>query len=191
MKKLYLLLSFLLAFTFLTCEKEPEPEPEPEQPTLDERLIGGRWYYPATYNNTTGLTPKTSDGYYKFTEDSKFVYSIETTYYQKAAFKERDNLSGTIVYSKDGVVYFNEPRINLMTYAFHDKFPYPNSTVTDFYLTTDQRSVLSKIAFKGDLITYRIYKYDEQKLYSDSRLEERWFLVRFTDDGKPYSDYSH
>jgi hypothetical protein len=180
MKKLYLLFLLIFSFVILSCPKEPEPEPPP---TLDQRLVGGKWYFPATYTNTTAasLKPKTEDGYYKFTDDGKLIYSYETTYYKNIA----NTLSGSKVFSKNGIVYISDPYCNVIKYDFPSTFPHSNTS--DFFITTDQHSTLDDLASKGDLIIYRIYK--GNSFYEDSRKSQYWFLVRFTDDGKPYRNY--
>jgi len=43
-KPVFILPLLLLAFALLTCKEEEPPPPDPEVFTLDERLIGGRWY---------------------------------------------------------------------------------------------------------------------------------------------------
>ena len=151
---------------------------------LTRGLWGGRWYFPATYNNLTTVSPKTSEGYYKFTEDGKLIYSSETTYYKNIA----DNLSGSTVFSKDGIVYIGTPNRNIMKYDFNNyTFPFKDGDIpndTTYPTTGDQLYSLNKLAKKGDLITYRIY--NGGSLYSDSRYGSYWFLVRFKDDGTPY-----
>jgi len=103
-KPIYLTLAVLFALAVFGC-KTPDNKPEKKEDpkTLDPRLMGGRWYFPAKYSNTTAysLTPKLSEGYYQFTNDSKLIYSEETAYYQRMA----PGLSGGSVYSKDGIVY--------------------------------------------------------------------------------------
>jgi len=185
-KTLYFILPLILAFTFLTCDDDDGGGGGGGgKKELDQRLVGGRWYFPKNFSSpySGSLTPKTSDGYYKFTEDSELIYSEETTFFKNIA----DDLLGKQVYSKDGIVYLKENNKKVMQFAFHSTFPYPNNN-TDFYLTGDQRYSLNALASKGDLITYRIF--DNGSIYSDSRYGSEWFLVRFKDDGTPYRDYT-
>jgi hypothetical protein len=183
-KPIRLMLAVLLAFAVFGC-KTPENEPEKKEDpkTLDQRLVGGRWYFPQDFSSTYGdsLTPKLSEGYYQFTSDSTLIYSEETIYYQQVA----PGLPGAPVYSKNGIVYLKESNYKIMQYEFHDSFPYPNSS--DFYLLVNERFTLNKLAAHGDLITYRLFK--SGTIYEDGYNNSWWFLVRFNEDGTKYQDY--
>jgi len=186
-KPIYLTLAVLFALAVFGCKMpDNKPEKKEDPKTLDPRLVGGRWYFPLNFSNTTpgSLTPKISEGYYKFTNDSKLIYSEETAYYQRIAM----GLSGAPVYSKNGIVYLKETDDKIMQYEFHDSFPYPNSS--GFYLTGAQRGTLRDVAARGDLITYRIFIGDyflEDNSYSSLSW---WFLLRFNEDGTAYQDYN-
>jgi len=180
-KPIYLTLAVLFALAVFGCktpDKEPEKKEDPK--TLDQRLVGGRWYFPEHYSSTYGdsLTPNLSEGYYKFTSDSKIIYSEETAYY----YNYSGGLSGAPVYSKNGIVYWKETDDKIIQYGFHDSFPYPNTVC---YLTGNQRLTLNDLAAHGDLITWRIFHGDG---YLDAT-PQCYFLIRFSEDGTKYQDY--
>jgi len=183
MRKIYLLLPFLLSFALLTCEKEPDPPlPEPP-PTLDQRFVGGRWYFPAKYDNSVTLSPKTSDGYYKFTEDGKLEYSSETTYNKIVG----NTLSGKSVYSSNGIIYWKDTNQKAIQFSFHSTFPYKSGSII-YPAIGVEYLVLDKLASKGDLITYSLF--DTSGNLSDTPTQAARFLVRFKDDGTPYRNYN-
>lgn len=196
MRKLLLILPL---FIFLTCRPESEPEPPPPPPpppppTIDQRLIGGRWYFPNDYSDTRYITPKTEDGYYKFTADSKFVFSNDSGYRTmlkgfELTEADREFYSNeNEVYSKDGIVYWKENNRKVMSYEFHSSFPYQNGTTGFAYNV--QRLVMNKVSSKGDLITYRLYNINGNPHGSDDFNYYFWrFLVRFNDNGTKYQDY--
>lgn len=194
MQKTLFVISLFVAVALLGCDGPTNNPPAKEgPPTLDQRLIGGRWYIPQDFSNTTpgSLTPKTDKGYYKFNDDSTFIYSDETAYFQNVEASNpfvENPLDDRSVYSKDGAVYLKKTFYKVMQYSFHDSFPYSNSS--GFYLTGDMRSTLNVLASKGDLITYRIF-YLDGSMYEDSGYASSswWFLVRFNDDGTAYRDY--
>jgi len=157
----------LAVFGCKTPEKEPEKKEDPPK-TLDQRLVGGRWYYSGNFDNPY------SNGYYEFKDDliSILTDSVTTCY-------------RIPVYSKNGIVYDKETDIILLHYEFHDDFPYAN---TDTHgLTSGLREFANHIAAKGDLITCTA-SYTYYNIYPD--INYKWkFLVRFNEDGTPYQDY--
>jgi len=180
-KPIYLTLAVLFALAVFGCKMpDNKPEKKEDPKTLDPRLIGGRWYFPKNYSNTTpgSLTPKLSEGYYQFTSDSEFIYSEETAYYYNCG----GDLSGAPVYSKNGIVYLKETDDKFIQYEFQNKFPFPN---TIYYLTGDQRGTLNDVAAHGDLITFRFFCYDDYL----NATPQWYFLVRFNEDGTAYQDY--
>jgi len=188
MKNYFILLTLLFAFALITCEEgmKPTPTPEPTPPQLDQRLIGGRWYFPKNYSNTTSLTPDTSNGYYKFTDDNKLIFSDETVY--KIIIDENYfTITNNEVYSNNGFVYFKNNNMKIMSYEFHSSYPFQSG------FTSDERGTLSEIAAHGDYITYRLYDTDGNKYGEEGTMYDivRRFLVRFNDDGSIYQDYGY
>lgn len=179
-KPLYLILPLLFAFAFLTCEEESEPPPKEEPLSLDQRLVGGRWYFPNVLSHEVGKVnnefPEYSDGYYVFTTNS--LTTSKNTKYRKYI----NNLSEAEVYSKDGIIYLKENNQKIMRYEFHDKFPYDDEVYEDgydFFLFSNVRSWINKqYGAKGNLITYRLYDKDG-KLYKDDLYDSYWFLLRY------------
>jgi len=194
-KPVFLLL--LLALALLTCKEEPPPQ-EQETFTLDERLIGGKWYeikiYYESHYYSYNLEPKTDNSYYKFNADGTFVYGTETEYGKmlnkyKITFAEND------VYSKNGVIYYYKDTsgkelisLKIMSYSFHNNYPYPDTD--DYYIQGSLRLALNKIASYGDFITYTIYDVNGIAQGTDEANSIKWrFLVRLKDDGTPYQNY--
>jgi hypothetical protein len=170
MRKLYLLLPFLLAFTFLTCEKEPEPEPEPEQPTLDERLIGGRWYF---WNKYTFM-PKTENGYYEFKNEFVFIHSSNGS---------EDNLTEYSVYTKNDTVYKKDNHQVLLQYQFPSSYPYQNSN--EFYMDKLSRQLIKEIIANNNLLSCTVSNQNMNLIDSTEAIQYQ-FLRRYKEDGTTY-----
>jgi hypothetical protein len=172
-KQLFIILPLILALAFITCQKEPESPPE--ELTLDQRLVGGRWYF-----SWLSSHPVYSMGYYEFTSDS-----ILSVWGDKAIINGTPYFEGQ-VYSKNGIVYSKEHDNELLRYEFHTTYPYDADDYTDpdNYLTSSQRSYANHIAKKGNLIscTPRVHS-----LYPDNVVYSRKFLVRFNEG--EYKDY--
>jgi len=181
MRKLYLLLPLIFSFAISSCPKEPDPPPPPPPPTLDQRLVGGRWYFPKDYSSpySDSLTSNSNKGYYQFTSDGKLIYSPDTTYYNI-----ENTLSGKSVYSKDGVVYWKDTNQKAIQYSFHSTFPYRSGSIV-YPAIGDEYYTLDFLASKGDLITYRIY-YSNGSIYNNPYPSVE-FLVRFQEDGTQYN----
>lgn len=190
MKKTLFVISLFVAVVLLGCDgPNNTTSAKEEPPTLDQRLIGGRWYYPQNYGSPNSVSPRTSSGYYKFV-DGNLIYSNETDYYKIMNPYELD-LSNSPAYSKDGVVQWKDPPYKAMQFSFHSMFPFKDGDIGDdttFPTVSGQRFTLNKLASKGDLITYRLYNKDGS-IFNDGRIGSLWFLVRFKDDGSPYRDY--
>jgi hypothetical protein len=173
-KQLFIILPLILTLAFVTCKEEQgSPASVPQEPTLalDQRLVGGRWYYSPQFDEPD----ESRRGYYEFTSDSKFILGYDDS---EIPF---DKIP---VYSKDGIVYSKENNSELMRYGFHDSFPYANTAITG--MTGSGRGYANLIARKGDLITCtpKIYS-----LYPDDTLDFWKFLIRFKEDGTPYQVY--
>lgn len=181
-KLLFILLPLLL---FLTCKEEPENPPEPL--TLDQRLVGGRWYFVrwdgliwhGTENPYIEIIPYYSEGYYEFTSDSRFICSKNTLFNRYYHV-----FSGKQVYSKDGRVYLLEDNIPIMQYEF------PDSYTGDYYPSVGSiKTLASEIAARGDLINYRLISGGGGFL-DDGRSASRWVLIRCTEYDDPNDDTS-
>jgi hypothetical protein len=180
-RPIYLTLAVVLALAVFGCKKEPDEDSHHEElpKTLDPRLIGGSWYFP----DNISLTQKQLTGCYEFTEDSRLICSDDSFYVSYIIENwPIDNMSGTSVYSKDGIVYWKETNEKVMSYSFHSEFPYKDGPATDTTLPLmhHQRSFLDLLASENNLITYRIYLYDNPE--TNYRVGSLWFLVRFNDD---------
>jgi len=174
MKKTALFCLILLAFAFFACKEESGKAEIP--PTLDQRLVGGRWYFPH-FITQQEFIPDYSYGYYEFIGESTFIYSEESScgiyYYQ---------FLGKPSYSKDGKIYLQDIDLPkpVMQYEFHDKFPFQN---TDRWgLLEVKRFTLDRLAAKGDLITYNILSQSGGVLDVDRFPNiQSLYLVRFND----------
>jgi len=175
MKKIFLFLPIILALSFLTCDDKPKPSPpkEEEPLTLDQRLVGGRWYFSSKLDEPS-LDGRGFYGYYEFNDTlSQMVFFSGFT-------------GAESVYSKDGTVYSKDTNKSLIQYEFHDTFPYHNTAETGF--TSNERHYANKLAAKGDLITCTV-SFAGFNLYPNNIVPFWKFLVRFKDDGTPYQNY--
>ena len=167
MKKLYLLLPLLLAFTFLTCDDDKtKDDPPPPPPTLDQRLVGGRWYFWLTSNIDK---PKTANGYYEFKNDFTFIHS------------DRSNNKITYsVYTKNNIVYNKDDNQALLEYKFYSQFPYQ-----DINVSTDKLIYLNSVTGNNHIITCTV-NISNLELTDSSNIS--WNIIRrFKDDGNtPY-----
>jgi hypothetical protein len=172
MKKLLCVLIPLFALAVFGCDdKKGGNTGGDDIPTLDQRLVGGRWY--TVSNVSTNIVY--SQGYYEFFDDPD-LKMISTVCWNGSKTPMNGDFEAP-VFSKDGVIwYYNRYYYKLMEYEFHDKFPNSNG----FPIMTSGRELLNLKAQEGDLIFYRIYKTDGT-LYDDGRSYEYWFLIRFWD----------
>jgi hypothetical protein len=186
-KPLYFALALLLALALSACGGDTDngntPGGNPDDPnyekpfTLDQRLVGGRWYFPETlsYSNpgdgtfTVTIKPKYSEGYYEFTDDS-LIFSDNT--------KLRNNTSNYFsvgnpfyskVYSKNGIVYWKHDNKKVMQYELHDKFPYADNHAL-VGLTSTWRACLDYLAADGNMITYRLFQANGDLCEDESNL---------------------
>jgi hypothetical protein len=172
MKKLYLILTLLLAFSFLTCDDDTtkdNPVPQ-EPPTLDQRLVGGRWYF----WNIPSFMPKAENGYYEFKEDMKFIHSDSD-----------DILTEISVYSKNNIVYRKDSNQELLRYGFVTSYPYQNSK--DFYIPGDWQIYINIIIGNNNLITCTVSD-QNLNLIDDTTAIQYKFLRRFKPDGTAYEN---
>jgi len=178
MKKLIrLTLAVLFALAFCGCKTESDNPPViiPPPLTLDQRLVGGRWYFSDSLD-----VPQYSNGYYEFTNDSKFIYSRINFYMFEIP-----------VYSNNGIVYERETNKILLQYEFHNSFPYADTFLSQM------RPYADFLAAKGNLITCTVsetYTINPSNphtisLYPGHITNEWKFLVRFKEDGTPYRYY--
>ena len=167
MRKLYLILTLLLAFTFLTCDddKTKDDPPPPPPPTLDQRLVGGRWYFWLTSNIDK---PKTANGYYEFKNEFTFI------------FTKNNNPTTYSVYTKDNTVYRKDNNQALLKYQFYSQFPYQ-----DINVSTDKLIYLNSVTGNNHIITCNVYV---SSLELTDDIDYRWKIIRrFKDDGNtPY-----
>jgi len=109
----------------------------------------------------------------------------------KITFAEND------VYSKNGIVYYKEDTsgkelisLKIMSYSFHQNYPYPDTD--DYWIPSTLRFALNKIASCGNFITYRVYDVNGVAYGNDVANSIKWrFLVRLKDDGTKYQDYDN
>jgi len=169
MRKIYLLLPLIFSFAILSCPKEPDPPPPPEPQTLDQRLVGGRWYFWNVSNKSQNISqPKTANGYYEFKDEFTFIYS-----------NRYDNLTEYSVYTKDNIIYNKENNQALLKYKFYSQFPYQDISITD-----DNKAILNSIAANNHIITCTVYL-THLELTDD--IDYRWKIIRrFKEDNTPY-----
>jgi hypothetical protein len=166
-KIIHSMLAVLLAFFIMGC-KDSNDEPNDPPKTLDQRLVGGRWYF--CYRNR--FYEPSDNGYLEFKDDKlSYIYPLNSEI-------SKTNIP---VYSQDGVVYNKDTGFFVIEYKFHDKFPYRelSALVSDF-------SHLDDLAADNNLITCPRAESLVNSVFPS--LEDiRWqFLIRFHDDGTPY-----
>ena len=168
-KQLFIILPLILALISITCKDERDPAGGSQEPplTLDQRLVGGRWYYSPRFE---GPDDNNRD-YYEFTADSKFIQGYDKS---EVPFEEIP------VYSKNGIVYSREYNNEILRYEFNKVF------TRDDGLTSSQCYYANLIAKAGDLITCISKVYS---LYPDNTLDTWKFLIRFKEDRTPYQVY--
>jgi hypothetical protein len=193
-KRLYFILALLL-FTLFTCKDDtnnpnngkPGDNPSDTVKTLDQRLVGGRWYFPKLHDIIglyTKLEPDYSLGYYEFI-NSKLIYSDRTKYFEYIL----GGRSNKPVYSDNGIIYgafkdaYEDAYIKVMQYEFHTKFPYSDND--DFYIMGDDRFILNRLALEGNLISYQLFNYIDGTKYDNGTNISWWFLVRYTEYDDP------
>jgi len=169
MKKIYLFLPMILSFALLTCEKEPEPEPDPPPPkTLDQRLVGGRWYF---WNYITYMA-KTENGYYEFKNEFVFIHSDKSNFITEYS-----------VYTKNNTVYRKDTNEALLQYQFITTYPYENSS--EFWMDGDTRNITNGIAANNNLISCTVSD-QNMNLIDNSTSYQYKFLRRYREDGTTY-----
>jgi lipocalin len=156
--------------------------------TLDQRLVGGRWYqitrsdnhkYTLFYTDGSSNYRPYSDGYYEFVKvNDKYFYISEGSRINNI-YGEGELLFDTEVYSKEGVIYWKHNKKKMMEYMFHNQFPYPDS---EWFLLSSERSPSNKIASNGDLITYRLYDYNEIVFEASTGIQGWRYLLRLPED---------
>jgi len=167
MKKLYLLLPLLLAFTFLTCDDDKTKD-DPPPPTLDQRLVGGRWYF---WNKDNISQPVTANGYYEFKNELTFIHY------------DRSNQSTEIsVYTNNGTVYRKDNNQELLKYQFITSYPYPNTS--EFGMPDHKRYLINQIAANNNLISCTVSNQNLNLI--DNVIIQYQFLRRFKPDGTTY-----
>jgi hypothetical protein len=189
MKKLvYLFLALLLAFAFVGC-KDDDPDnttttTTTTQLTLDQRLVG-KWYniQPTVESNENtkyelkleyngGFTVLYSDGYYEFikTGDNYFFSSDSIEINDIYA----NDINDTAVYSKDGIIYWKLNNQKIISYMFHNTFPYSESE----YPLGSQRSSYNNIAAAGNLFTYSLFNQNGSLYNKDININGEWFMFK-------------
>ncbi|MDR0315667.1 MAG: hypothetical protein LBH97_02055 [Treponema sp.] len=194
MKQLFIFVSaLLLALALLSCPSESE-KVEEETFTLDERLIGGRWFeyafFPPGYGYLVDYYLH-SPGYYEFrdttpcpsmiAENTKLVGALMHDYSTIYFYGTIDYIGtgdGDKLYSKDGDIYWycaeRDITRKLMKYEFHDEYPYPG------YLLRDEYYAVKNRASEGNFITYSLYNQEDGTIYDDGGPYQRRFLIRST-----------
>jgi len=169
MKKRLFILSLFLTLVFITCKDEGTPAGGSQEPplTLDQRLVGGRWYYSPRFE----MPQEYNRGYYEFTADSRFIQGYDDS---EVPF---DKIP---VYSKNGIVYSREYNHEILRYEFNKVF------TRDDGLLSHEQYYVNLISEKGDLIICSTGGYS---LYPDNTPDSRKFLIRFKADKTPYQVY--
>jgi hypothetical protein len=154
----------------LSCPKEPDPPPPPPEPqTLDQRLVGGRWYF---WDINALSKPKIANGYYEFKNEFTLIHCNKS-----------NQITEHSVYTKNNIVYWKNNDQELFKYQFYDKFPYRDSSTTG--ISGSNLTSLDGVAAKNNLITCTIY-YDSFEL-TDTSLASHWRIIRrFKEDLTPY-----
>jgi len=169
MKKIiFITLTLLFSLSVFTCDDKDKPEDTPPVPlTLDQRLVGGRWYFWSFHGaGIPGIDqPKTANGYYEFKDDMTFMHSDRD-----------DNLTEYSVYTKNNTVYRKDTNKALLQYQFYSKFP-----VRDL-ITGSNLTYLDEVAAINNLMTCTVYN-SNLELTDDFPLK---IIRRFKDDGTPY-----
>jgi hypothetical protein len=158
MKKLYLLLPLIFSLALLSCPKEPDPPPPlPQPPTLDQRLVGGRWYF---WNTSNISQPKAANGYYEFKNEFTFIRVDGGSYGNSTEYS---------VYTKNNTVYRKDNNQTLLSYKFYSQFPYQDISVSSgdlYYLNID--------AANNDLMTCTVY---DSRLELTDNVDYRWKII--------------
>jgi hypothetical protein len=182
----------MLAMTLATCSADnggdtPTPPP-PGQLTLDQRLVGGKWYY-FVYDHGYGdlrITGYSTDfnSYYYFPNN----YTLQASRTLLSEIFGGGNIFNDHAYSKDGIIYqkSDNPAVNgrkLMEYQFHTTWPFPNNSSIPYYydISNDMRTELTNLAIENIIITYRLYNMNGT-LYDDGRKLFEWVLIRTAED---------
>jgi hypothetical protein len=167
MKKLYLLLPLIFVLSFLTCKENAKEEEEP--PTLDQRLVGARWYF---WNRNNVSQPITANGYYEFKNDLTFIH-----------FNKSNQKTEISVYTKNNTVYRKDNNKALLQYQFYSSYPYSNTN--EFYIDDDKRNLLNRLAANNNIIACTVYDSGLELIDSSTIIQYR-FLRLYKDDGSPY-----
>jgi hypothetical protein len=184
-KSLYFIFALLFALVLVSCplntgdgngddgkksDDGDDKNKDAKKPalTLDPRLVGGKWYqiivikenskYDLIYNyGPNSRVHLYSDCYYEFTnEGDKFFFSSDSLRI-KSIYQNGEMESDTEVYSKDGTVYWKHNNKKLMSYEFHNEYPYPAAI--------PYPDVNNAVAASGGLITYLLYQYPIDEPY--------------------------
>jgi hypothetical protein len=146
-KPLYFIFALLFALALVSCQKEPsnDDDEEIEEPlTLDQRLVGGRWFR---------IAWDEKDRVYYFSH--RYPDGNSHAFYASYYYEFID----TEFYSKDGIIYKRDNNQKLMSYTFLDAFN-GDSIVENYVMHTlmsSTRRILDCAAVHGDLITYEQY----------------------------------
>jgi hypothetical protein len=161
MRKIYLLLPLIFSFAILSCPKEPEPEPPP---TLDQRLVGGRWYFWKIPNTSQ---PKTENGYYEFKNEFTLIHCDKSN-------KKTEHS----VYTKNNIVYWKDNDQELFKYQFYDKFPYQDIPLSPASIRALDRAAANNHIITCDVI-FNIFELTD----NDTNTDYRWKIIcRFHED---------
>jgi len=166
-KILYFIAPLLFACVFLSCEMIDEKD-EPPPKTLDQWLVGGRWYLTKVREFEK---PDDNNGYLEFFADNKMSYIRKNHTFDKTDIP---------VYSENGVIYNKENDNYILEYGFYKTFPYRDITVINFYY-------LDQLAAGNNLIVCPNAEVFVNDIFSGVSSNYKWqFLIRFHDDGTPY-----
>jgi len=171
-KKLYFIAPLLLIFAFSSCQAPDEKKDDPPPPkTLDQRLVGDRWYYSDDFRKPG------NNGYLEFFADNKMSYI-----YPKNHLMDKTDIP---VYSKDGVVYKKENDNWILEYGFYNKFPYTDINGV-FLITSNDRYLLNQYAEGNNIIVCPSAESLVNAIFSGVPNYKYQFLIRFHEDGTPF-----